>query len=225
VDHIDLYYQHFPDPKVPVEETTGAMAELVTAGKVRYLGLSNITAGQLSTAHQVHPITAVQQEWSLFTRDLEESLVPACADLGVGIAAFAPLSRGFLTGAYTSADGLAPDDIRHLLPRFRSENAARNTTLLRPVRDVAARHAATPGQIALAWLMARSRLYGISVVPIPGTKRPNRVEENAAAVDIELTPGDLAALEPLASQVSGTPRPDQIPGIQQRPAGEPARKP
>lgn len=225
VDHIDLYYYHFPDPKVPVEETTAAMAGLVTAGKVRHLGLSNITAGQLRAAHQVHPIAVMQQEWSLFTRDLEESLAPACAELGVGIAPYAPLGRGFLTGAYTSADGLAPDDLRRQLPRFHGGNAMRNAALLGPVQAIAARHDITPGQVALAWLMARSQSHGTSVVPIPGTKHPRRIEENAAAADIELTAADLAALEPLASQVNGAPRPERPPALQQIVTGEPARKP
>jgi aryl-alcohol dehydrogenase-like predicted oxidoreductase len=127
IDHIDLYYHHFPDPKVPTEDTVGAMSELVTAGKVSHLGLSNITAGQLRAAHRTHPIAAVQQEWSLFTRDPEESLVPACAELGTGVVAYSPLGRGFLTGVYTSTDGLAPDDFRQAIPRFRAR-APRTTS-------------------------------------------------------------------------------------------------
>jgi aryl-alcohol dehydrogenase-like predicted oxidoreductase len=201
------------------------MAGLVTTGKVRHLGLSNITAAQLRAAHRVHPIAAVQQEWSLVTRDLEKSLVPACADLGIGIAAYAPLGRGFLTGACTSADGLAPDDLRRQLPRFHGENAARNVTLLSPVQEIAARHEATPGQIALAWLMARSQVHGVCVVPIPGTKHSRRLEENAAAADIELTPGDLAALEPLAGQVSGAPRPELPPRLQRIVTGQTSPEP
>jgi aryl-alcohol dehydrogenase-like predicted oxidoreductase len=212
-DYIDLYYQHFPDPRTPVEETVGAMGELVTAGKVRHLGLSNITATQLRAAAAVHPIVAVQSEWSLFSRDPEESLIPACAELGVSFVPYSPLGRGFLTGAYTSTAGLSPGDLRQVLPRFQGENAAHNVGLLRPVANIAAGHGATPAQVALAWLIQQQEIHGVSVVPIPGTKRRARLEENAAAASLQLTPGELVALEPIAAQVAGSghaPRPPEV---------------
>jgi aryl-alcohol dehydrogenase-like predicted oxidoreductase len=213
VDHIDLYYIHFPAPETPIEETVGAMAELVRAGKVRHLGLSNVTADQLRVSHQVHPIAAVQNEWSLFTREVEESVLPACAELGVGLVPYSPLGRGFLTGVYTSTDGLAPDDFRQAVPRFQGENALRNTDLLKPVQQIAEVRGATSGQIALAWLIRQGELNEVPVVPIPGTKHRARLEENAAAVDIHLNDDEMASLEPIAAQVAGSAWPPLPPEI------------
>ncbi|WP_433437053.1 aldo/keto reductase [Nonomuraea sp. CA-141351] len=202
-DHIDLYYLHHPDYTTPIEETVGAMAELVAAGKVRHLGLSNVSAEQLRAGHQVHPITAVQNEWSLFTREYEDTVVPVCAELGIAFVAYSPFSRGFLTGRHTSTEGLAEDDMRHGLPRFDASNAGHNAALLAPVRRVAEARGATMAQIALAWLLQREEVHGIPVVPIPGTKSPGRLVENAGAVGIELTAEELAALDPIAAQVAG----------------------
>jgi aryl-alcohol dehydrogenase-like predicted oxidoreductase len=204
---------------VPVEDTVGAMAELVTVGKIGHLGLSNITAGQLRAAHRIHPIAAVQQEWSLFTRDPEDSLVPACAELGTAVVAYSPLGRGFLTGVYTSTDGLAPDDLRRSFPRFQNASATHNTGLLKPIQQIAGKHGATTGQVALAWLIHQSRVHGTTVVPIPGTKRAARAEENAGAVSIQLTSEDLTALNPIAGQVSGAGRPDLPPDLQRMMTG------
>ncbi|HEX4215351.1 MAG TPA: aldo/keto reductase [Candidatus Dormibacteraeota bacterium] len=205
-DHIDLYYQHVPDPRVPVEETVGAMAELVAEGKVRHLGLSNVGADRLRRACAVHPIAAVQEEWSLFTRDIEPDLLPACVELGVGIVPYSPLGRGFLTGAYTSVSELAADDFRRGIARFAPGNAEINRRLLDPLRAVAARHRASLPQVALAWLMGGRS--GVAVVPIPGTKHPARLEENVAALGIELTEQDLSVLDPIAARVAGSGRPE-----------------
>lgn len=206
-DYIDLYYLHFPDRRVPIEETVGAMAELVAAGKVRHIGLSNVTADQLRAGHTVHPIAAVQNEWSLFTRDTEESLLPVCAELSIGFVPYSPLGRGFLTGAYTSRANLGAGDYRHAIPRFSDEHAEHNTGLLTPLREAAQAHGATLGQIALAWLIQQGEVRGTSVVPIPGTKTRARLEENAAATGVRLTADELAALEPIAAQVRGDGRP------------------
>jgi aryl-alcohol dehydrogenase-like predicted oxidoreductase len=202
-DYIDLFYLHVPDPRTPIEDTVAAMAALVTAGKVGHLGLSNITADQLRAAVQVHPVAAVQNEWSLFSRDAENSMVPACAELGVGFVPYAPLGRGLLTGVHTSTDGLAADDYRRAVPRFNSENAGHNAGLLGPIRQVAAARGATMGQVALAWLVRQAQDRGLAVVPIPGTRKRARLEENARSLDLGLTTADLAALEPLAGQVAG----------------------
>ncbi len=191
VDHIDLYYQHRPDPTVPVEETVGAMAELVAAGKVRYLGLSEASVDSLRRAVAVHPIAALQSEWSLWSRDVEDGPVPVARELGVGIVAYSPLGRGFLTGAITSPDDFEPDDYRRASPRFAGENFERNLALVERVRELAARRSCTPGQLALAWVLAR----GEDVVPIPGTKRRTYLEENVGALDIELADEDLTSLE------------------------------
>jgi aryl-alcohol dehydrogenase-like predicted oxidoreductase len=212
-DHIDLYYLHVPDPKTPVEQTVAAMAELVAAGKVRHLGLSNLGPDQVRAAAAVAPIAAVQLEWSLFSRDVEAGTVQVCAELGIGFVPYAPLGRGMLTGVYTGTDGLAPTDYRQAVPRFNAENGPRNVPLVEAVRAVAAAHGATPGQVALAWLLHRSTVYGTAVVPIPGTRRVGRIEENAGAADLELTAADLAALEPLAGRVAGAgtpPLPSEI---------------
>ncbi|WP_329475356.1 aldo/keto reductase [Kribbella sp. NBC_01484] len=191
LDHVDLYYQHRADPDVPVEETVGAMAELVEAGKVRYLGLSEASADTIRRAHAVHPITAVQSEWSLFSRDIEESVLPTCRELGIGIVPYSPLGRGMLTGA--APKNLAADDFRRTLPRFNDENLEANLALVDEIRAVASRYDATPGQVALAWVLAQ----GNDVAPIPGTKRRKYLEENAAALELQLSADDLAALAKL----------------------------
>jgi aryl-alcohol dehydrogenase-like predicted oxidoreductase len=193
VDHVELYYQHRADPDVPIEETVGAMASLVEAGKVRYLGLSEASADTIRRAHAVHPITAVQSEWSLFSRDIEESVLPACRELGIGIVPYSPLGRGMLTGAVPRTAELAADDYRRQLPRFAAENEHANLALVEEIRAVAARYDATPGQIALAWVLAQ----GNDVAPIPGTKRRRYLEENAGALEIALSDEDLAALSKL----------------------------
>ncbi len=191
VDHIDLYYQHRVDPKVPIEETVGAMAELVQAGKVRHLGLSEAAAVTLRRAVAVHPIAALQSEYSLWTRDLEDEILPACGELGIGLVAYSPLGRGFLTGAVQTVDGLAANDFRRISPRFQGENLERNQILVQRVRDLAAEKKCTPAQLALAWILAQ----GQDVVPIPGTRSQQRLQENAAAADITLSAADLAKID------------------------------
>ena len=191
VDHIDLYYQHRVDRSVPVEDTWGAMAELVEAGKVRYLGISEAAPATVRRAHAVHPITAGQYEWSLFSRDLEDELVPTLRELGIGVVAYSPLGRGFLSGRITSPDDFGEDDFRRDHPRFTGENFARNLDLVERVRELAAAKGVTPSQLAIAWVLAQ----GDDVVPIPGTKRRSYLEENAGALEVELDPGDLAAIE------------------------------
>jgi aryl-alcohol dehydrogenase-like predicted oxidoreductase len=204
VDVIDLYYMHRRDVNVPIEETVGVMAELVREGKVKQLGLSEVTAAELRAAQGVHPIAAVQSEWSLFSRDIEAHVVPAARELGVTLVPYSPLGRGFLTGSFTNADqDLTADDFRRQQPRFTGENAAANVTLLDPIRTVAGAHDATIGQIALAWVQQQSQVHGLPVIPIPGTRKPGRVEENAAAAAIELTQEELALLEPIAGKVAG----------------------
>ncbi|WP_405590828.1 aldo/keto reductase [Streptomyces sp. NBC_01190] len=204
LDTIDLYYAHRRDPAVPVEETVGAMAELVGEGKVRHLGLCEVTGPELRAAHAVHPITAVQSEWSLFSRDVEASAVPTAAELGVAFVAYSPLGRGLLTGAITDTRELSAGDTRLTMPRFTGDHARTNAALLETVHTIAAQHAATPAQIALAWLHRRSRTHGLTVVPIPGTRRPARLRENAAATAITLSEAELAVLEPLAAKVAGS---------------------
>ncbi|MFJ6566509.1 aldo/keto reductase [Streptomyces sp. NPDC091292] len=204
VDTIDLYYMHRRALDIPIEETVGVMSELVRAGKVKHLGLSEVTGSELRAAHAVHPIAAVQSEWSLFSRDIEQGVVPAAADLGVALVAYSPLGRGFLTGSFVSADKeLSADDFRRQQPRFTGDNAAANASLLEPVRSVAAAHDATLGQVALAWVHQQSRIHGLPVVPIPGTRKRTRVEENAAATRIVLTDDELARLNRIADQVTG----------------------
>ncbi|MGD6745698.1 aldo/keto reductase [Streptomyces sp. BH106] len=204
VDSVDLYYMHRRDPKVPIEESVGAMAELVAAGKVKHLGLSEVTAAELRAAQAVHPIAAVQSEWSLFSRDIERSVVPAAAELGVALVPYSPLGRGFLTGAFVSADKeLTDGDFRRQQPRFTGDNAAANAALLEPVRQVADAHGASLGQVALAWVQQQAGAFGLGVAPIPGTRKRTRVEENTAATHIVLTDEELALLEPIAAKVSG----------------------
>jgi aryl-alcohol dehydrogenase-like predicted oxidoreductase len=191
VDHLDLYYQHRVDRSVPVEDTWGAMAELVQAGKVRHLGISEAAPATVRRAHAVHPVSAGQYEWSLFTRDLEDEALPALRELGIGVVAYSPLGRGFLSGRITSPDDFGEDDFRRNHPRFTGENFARNLELVDRVRELAASKGATPSQLAIAWVLAQ----GDDVVPIPGTKRRSYLEENLGALDVELTPEDLAAIE------------------------------
>jgi aryl-alcohol dehydrogenase-like predicted oxidoreductase len=195
LDHIDLYYQHRPDVTVPIEETVGAMAELVTAGKVRHLGLSEASADTVRRAAAVHPIAALQSEWSLFSRDIEAEIVPACRELGIGLVPYSPLGRGLLTGTVSSLDELADDDFRRTQPRFQDGNLDRNLAAVAVVRAVAAAHGATPGQVALAWLAAQ----GNDVVPIPGTKRRRYLEQNVAALDVVLSDEDLSRLGALTA--------------------------
>jgi aryl-alcohol dehydrogenase-like predicted oxidoreductase len=192
-DHIDLYYQHRPDVTVPIEETVGAMAELVKAGKVRHLGLSEASADTIRRAAAVHPIAALQSEWSIFSRDIEDEIVPACREHGVGLVPYSPLGRGLLTGTVGSLDQLSDDDFRRSVPRFQGDNLDHNLALVAVVREIAEAHGVTPGQVALAWLAAQ----GDDVVPIPGTKRRTYLEENVGAADVTLTPDDLARLDDL----------------------------
>ncbi|PWI18644.1 aldo/keto reductase [Streptomyces sp. Act143] len=204
VDVIDLYYMHRRDVNVPIEETVGTMAELVREGKVKHLGLSEVTGAELRAAQDVHPIAAVQSEWSLFSRDIEAGVVPAARELGVTLVPYSPLGRGFLTGSFANADkDLTADDFRRQQPRFTGENAAANVALLEPVRTVAEAHGVSLGQVALAWVQQQARVHGLTVVPIPGTRKASRVEENVAAVRIELTEAELALLEPIAEKVAG----------------------
>jgi aryl-alcohol dehydrogenase-like predicted oxidoreductase len=208
-DVIDLYYMHRRDPSVPLADSVGAMAELVAAGKVRHLGLSEVTGAELRAAHAVHPITAVQSEWSLFSRDVERSVVGAAADLGVAVVPYSPLGRGFLTGSFQDASSeLSAGDFRRAQPRFNGENARRNADLLDPVREAAKAHGATVGQIALAWVHQRADVHQVPVVPIPGTRRAERVRENTAAASITLDATELERLEPIAGQVAGDRYPD-----------------
>ena len=190
IDHIDLYYQHRVDTKVPIEETVGAMAELVAAGKVRYLGLSEAGADTIRRAHAVHPITALQSEYSLFSRDIETEIRPLLDELGIGLVAYSPLGRGFLTGAITTVEDLDEKDFRRMSPRFAQEALEANLRLVEQIKAIAADKGVTPGQIALAWLLAQ----GEHIVPIPGTKRRRYLEENAAAVEVTLTETYLARL-------------------------------
>jgi len=194
VECIDLYYQHRVDPDVPIEETVGAMAELVQAGKVRYLGLSEASIDSLERAAAIHPITALQSEWSLWSRDLEDAVLPVARRLGIGIVPYSPLGRGFLTGAITSPDDFAPDDFRRTSPRFQGENFRRNVDLVAEVRRLADEKYITVGQLALAWLLAQ----GEDVVPIPGTKRRANLEQNAGACAVSLSPDDLQRFEAVA---------------------------
>ncbi len=202
VEVIDLYYLHRPPQTAEIEETVGAMAELVAEGKVRYLGLSEVSGTLLRRAHAVHPIAAVQSEYSLWTRDPETSVIGVMRELGVGLVPYAPLGRGFLTGT-VDVSALGPDDIRSRNPRFTGAAAAANRAIADAVRSVAGARGVAPAQVALAWVYAQEERLGVPVVPIPGTKRIRWLEQNAAALDVDLTPGERAALDPLASQVTG----------------------
>jgi aryl-alcohol dehydrogenase-like predicted oxidoreductase len=198
-DHVDLYYLHRVDPSTPIEETVGAMAELVTEGKVRHLGLSEAAAGTIRRAHAVHPITALQSEWSLWTRGLEAEIVPTCRELGIGIVPYSPLGRGFLSGRFTSPDQLDADDFRRHGPRFTGENLEQNLRLASKVAELAEEKGCTPGQLALAWVLAQ----GDDVVPIPGTKRVTYLEENLGALGVSLSAGDLDRIEHELPQAAG----------------------
>jgi aryl-alcohol dehydrogenase-like predicted oxidoreductase len=191
VDYVDLYYQHRVDKTVPIEETVGAMAELVEAGKVRYLGLSEASPDTIRRAHAVHPITALQTEYSLWTRDPEDGILATTRELGIGFVAYSPLGRGFLTGRFQSPDDFADDDFRKYQPRFQGESFQRNLELVARVDALARDKGVTAGQVALAWVLAQ----GDDIVPIPGTKRRTYLEENAGATDVELTPEELAELD------------------------------
>jgi aryl-alcohol dehydrogenase-like predicted oxidoreductase len=189
-DYVDLYYLHRLDPNTPIEETVGGMAELVQEGKVRHLGLSEVAADTLRRGHATHPITALQSEYSLWTRDVEDRVLPTCRELGVGFVAYSPLGRGFLSGRFRSPDDLDPDDWRRTNPRFQGEAFEQNLRLVAKVEELAAEKKCTPGQLALAWVLAQ----GEDIVPIPGTKRVTYLEENLAAAEIELTSDDLARI-------------------------------
>jgi aryl-alcohol dehydrogenase-like predicted oxidoreductase len=191
VDHIDLYYQHRVDASTPIEETVGAMAELVEAGEVRYLGLSEASPETIRRAQAVHPITALQTEYSLFSRDVEDEILPLCRELGIGFVPYSPLGRGFLTGRYRSRADFSGGDFRLNMPRFRDENFEWNLRLVEQIEKLAAGKDATVGQLALAWLLGQ----GEDIVPIPGTRRRERLEDNVAATDVELTSDDLALIE------------------------------
>jgi len=190
-DHIDLYYMHRRNPEVPIEETVGALAELVAEGKIGHIGLSEVSADTLRAACATAPITALQSEWSLFTRAIEQEIVPAARELGVGIVPYSPVGRGFLTGAYASIDDLAEDDFRRYQPRFQGDNLAANLRLVARLQEIAEDAGCSPVQLALAWLLHQ----GDDLAPIPGTKRVRYIEENAAAADISLTEEQLAALD------------------------------
>jgi aryl-alcohol dehydrogenase-like predicted oxidoreductase len=191
IDHIDLYYQHRVDPDTPIEETVGAMAQLVKEGKVRHLGLSEAGVQTLRRAMKVHPITALQTEYSLWSRDPEKEILGACRDLGIGFVAYSPLGRGFLTGQFRRFEDLPADDYRRNTPRFQGQNFQKNLDLVHKVAEIAKEKRCTPGQLALAWVMAQ----GNDIVPIPGTKRRNYLEENAAASDVKLTKEDLERID------------------------------
>jgi aryl-alcohol dehydrogenase-like predicted oxidoreductase len=194
VETIDLYYQHRVDPNTPIEETVGAMADLVKEGKVRYLGLSEAAVATIRRAHKIHPISAVQTEYSLWTRDPEEGLLDALRLLDIGFVAYSPLGRGFLTGQIKQIDDLAADDFRRQNPRFQGENFQKNLELVARVEEIATEHKCTPAQLALAWVLAQ----GDDIVPIPGTRHPERVEENVAALDVVLSESDLRRIDAAA---------------------------
>jgi aryl-alcohol dehydrogenase-like predicted oxidoreductase len=198
-DHLDLFYQHRPDADTPIEDTVGALAEQIQAGKVRYYGLSEVTPELVRRAHATHPLTAVQSEYSLWTRENVEELLPVQRELGIGTVAYSPLGRGFLTGRFTSPADFGDGDFRSINPRFAQEAFDANMKIVDVVKEVAAAKGATPAQVALAWVHSR----GDDVVPIPGTRRASRLEENVGALDVTLTDEDLARLEPLSRQVVG----------------------
>jgi aryl-alcohol dehydrogenase-like predicted oxidoreductase len=207
VDVIDLYYQHRVDPKTPIEDTVGAMAELVKQGKVRYLGLSEAASGTIRRAHGVHPISALQSEYSLWTRDPEDDILATVRELGIGFVAYSPLGRGFLTGEFKRSEDIPEDDFRRFHPRFQGDNFHKNLDLVRHIEALAKAKGATPAQVALAWVMAQ----GEDIVPIPGTKKRSRLEENLKAVDIALTPAELEEIDRVLPKGStaGTRYPEQ----------------
>jgi aryl-alcohol dehydrogenase-like predicted oxidoreductase len=199
VDYIDLYYQHRVDPNVEIEETVGAMAELVEAGKVKHLGLSEAAPETIRRAHAVHPITALQTEYSVFARQPEAEILPTCRELGIGFVAYSPLGRGFLSGRFHSPDELAQDDFRRSQPRFQGDNLEANTRIVAKLGEIAGEKGITPAQLALAWVLAQ----GDDIVPIPGTKRRSYLEEDAGAADVELSDEDLARIDAELPEVSG----------------------
>ena len=198
-DHVDLWYLHRVDPNTPIEETVGAMGELVEEGKVRHIGLSEVSADTLRRAHATHPVTAIQTEYSLWTRHVEPEILPACRELGVGFVAYSPLGRGFLSGRFKSPEDLDENDFRRHGPRFSGDALEQNLKLAAKVEELAGEKGCTPGQLALAWVLAQ----GDDVVPIPGTKRRKYLEENLAAADVELTPDDLARIDAELPEVAG----------------------
>lgn len=206
-DHIDLYYMHRLDPNVPIEETVGAMAELVSEGKIRYLGLSEVSSNTIRKAQAVHPITAIQSEYSLWTREVEDAVLPTCRELGIGFVPFSPLGRGFLTGKLAK-DDVGKGDMRKGLPRFQGENFDLNLALVHALEEIASDKSVKAGQVALAWVMAK----GGDIVPIPGTKRRTYLEENIAAADVDLSAEDLARIEELFARgaIAGERYPDAI---------------
>ncbi|HEX4339976.1 MAG TPA: aldo/keto reductase [Polyangiaceae bacterium] len=203
IDVIDLYYMHRVDVTVQIEETVGAMADLVRAGKVRHLGLSEVTANELRRATAIHPISAVQSEWSLWSRDVEDTVVPACRELGVGFVPYSPLGRGFLTGQLPALETLEASDFRRVQPRLQPDVLEHNRAVVREVEAVADARGVSAAAIAMAWVHGRSAVFGIDVVPIPGTRRVRYLEQNVAATSLELTPSELSRLDALASRVSG----------------------
>jgi aryl-alcohol dehydrogenase-like predicted oxidoreductase len=205
-DHIDLYYQHRVDPKTPIEDTVGAMAELVQAGKVRYIGLSEASAETIRRAHAVHPITAVQTEYSLWTRDVEAEILPTLQELGIALVAYSPLGRGFLSGRFTSTDELDDGDYRRYGPRFTGENLRLNLALAERVRELASERGITPGQLALAWVLSR----WAHVVPIPGTKRVSYLQENLAAADVQLDEAEAQAIAQALPPAAGERYPEAV---------------
>src|SRR5438067_6203236 len=209
IDHIDLYYQHRVDPNTPIEETVGAMKELVEQGKVRYLGLSEAAAGTIRRAHDVHPISALQTEYSLWTRDPEGEILPTIRELGIGFVAYSPLGRGFLSGQIQSPEDLPEDDFRRSNPRFQGENFQRNLDLVERVKEIASEKGVTPGQLAIAWLLHQ----GEDIVPIPGTKRRRYLEENVAAAEVSLSGEELSRIDEAAPMgaASGDRYPDMSP--------------
>jgi aryl-alcohol dehydrogenase-like predicted oxidoreductase len=205
-DHIDLYFQHRVDPDTPIEETVGAMAELVAAGKVRHIGLSEASAETIRRAHAVHPITALQTEYSLWTRDVEEEILPTLKELGIALVAYSPLGRGFLSGRFSSEEELEQGDYRLHGPRFTGENLKQNLALAALVRELAEERGITPGQLAIAWVLSR----GEHVVPIPGTKRVSYLEENLAAAEVELSDGEAEAIARALPAAAGERYPDAV---------------
>lgn len=207
VDHIDLYYQHRVDPNTPIEETVGAMADLVQAGKIRFIGLSEAGPGTIRRAHSVHPVSALQTEYSLWSRDVEDEILPVCRELGIGFVPYSPLGRGFLTGQIRTFEDLAADDYRRNSPRFQGDNFNKNLELVERIKQIAAEQQVQPSQLALAWLLAQ----GEDIVPIPGTKRTKYLEENAGALAIELSAADLQRIDEVAPKgaAAGTRYPEQ----------------
>lgn len=194
VETIDLYYQHRVDPDTPIEETIGAMSDLVREGKIRYIGMSEAAAATIRRAHAIHPIAAVETEYSLWSRDVEDEILPTCRELGIGFVAYSPLGRGFLTGQIQKTDDFAPDDFRRFLPRFQGENFKKNLVLVEHIKELANQKGCKPSQLALAWLLAQ----GEDVIPIPGTKRIRYLEENIGAVDVQLTDSELQYINEIA---------------------------